>query len=98
MHLSINILLGFRIIWVGNDPASVHCPFKEKMKTSITFSQPIWKDQTLGAPTTRCPKAELLASRVKKGRSYRAGLAGLQEEYNEAESRAQPCDLLKLGL
>lgn len=75
MHLSINILLGFTIIWVGNDAASVHCPLKEKMKTSITFSQPIWKDQTLGACTTRCLKTELLASQVKKGRSYRASLS-----------------------
>lgn len=75
MHLSINIRLGFRIIWVGNDAARVHCPFKEKMKTSITFSQPIWKEQTLGVCTTRCLKIELLASQVKKGRSYRAGLS-----------------------
>lgn len=74
MCLSINICLGFGIIWGGNDAARVHCPFKEKMKTSITFSQRIWKEQTVGASATRWLKTELLASHIKKGRSYRAGL------------------------
>lgn len=71
MHLPMNARLGFRIIWVGNNAVRVHCPFREMMKTSRTFSQPIWEEQTWGVCSTRCLKIETITSKVE-----RADLAG----------------------